>query len=280
MTVSVKNKLVIVNGVLALAALVFAVLLVLTWLRQPIELEPVSVPTNSSMEPVQPLYWTWFESNNNGAQHSGQQTVQMEQAAEEYDEININAELLGVVLSPSSSSATISVGRRTEQVFHVGEEIEPGVEVTRIEPLRVVVTQRGRTLQLSFPNLSQAVRAVSGQNNNQRANTGPRETGQPGFELADMFSAVPVEVVGHSGGLKLGSITQDMKDLVDIRDDDVVVQVGDNSIQDLLSNPSSWVSLSARTSLPVTVIRDGQEKVIYVNALSLSTRLIPDLERD
>jgi hypothetical protein len=254
-----------VNAGLALLCAVFALFLLLALLRSEPE-APVLTSGNQALNRQQQS-WSWFRQSA---------TVPREQAAdEEYDEINIQAELMGVIIAPGATTATIRVGRE-EKVFRIGDELQSGIEVSGIERTRVVVSQGGRTLQLSFPerdpNAGASVRPRQGDQ--------LRETGQQGFELADMFSAVPVEVSGHNGGLKLNTLSQDMKDLMDIRDDDVVVQVGTYSIQDLLANPAQWVNFSTETALPVTVIRDGEELVLYVNALSLSARLLPRLPQD
>ena len=57
----------------------------------------------------------------------------------------------------------------------------------------------------------------------------------------------------------------------------MIVKVSDSGIQELLKNPAAWVNYSSQTSLPVTVIRDGREVVVYVNAASLSAKMLPNL---
>jgi len=68
-----------------------------------------------------------------------------------------------------------------------------------------------------------------------------------------------------------------MLSLTELQDGDVVVQVGTTSIDELMSNPSQWMSYSTETTLPVTVMRNGQETTLYVNAFSLSARILPNL---
>jgi len=42
-----------------------------------------------------------------------------------------------------------------------------------------------------------------------------------------------------------------------------------------MSDPAGWIKYSGQTSLPVTVIRNGEEVVVYVNAASLSAKMLP-----
>jgi type II secretory pathway component PulC len=95
-----------------------------------------------------------------------------------------------------------------------------------------------------------------------------------GFALANMFGAVPVNVAGGQG-LKVNNLSADVKMMADIRDGDVVLQVDGLSVQDLMSNPMKLISYSNSNSLPVTVMRNGTEETIYVNAASLSAKLAP-----
>jgi hypothetical protein len=44
-----------------------------------------------------------------------------------------------------------------------------------------------------------------------------------------------------------------------------------------MANPAQWVSYSSSNSLAVTVMRQGQEETIYVNAASLSAKILPNL---
>ena len=70
---------------------------------------------------------------------------------------------------------------------------------------------------------------------------------------------------------------KEIKILADIQEGDVVMQVDGLSIQNLLEDPTKWMSYSGSSSLPVTVIRQGQEEIIYVNAASLSAKMLPKL---
>ena len=97
-----------------------------------------------------------------------------------------------------------------------------------------------------------------------------------GFALANMFGAVPVNVGGNSG-LKMNNLSDEIKILADIQEGDVVVKVDGLSVQSLMGDPTKWMSYSSSSSLPVTVIRQGQEEIIYVNAASLSAKMLPKL---
>jgi S1-C subfamily serine protease len=91
-----------------------------------------------------------------------------------------------------------------------------------------------------------------------------------------MFGAVPV-MAGNGAGLKLNNLSAELTSLADLQEGDVVVQVDGKSVQELMANPAQWVSYSSNNSLPVTVMRQGQEEIIYVNAASLSAKILPNL---
>jgi hypothetical protein len=44
-----------------------------------------------------------------------------------------------------------------------------------------------------------------------------------------------------------------------------------------MSDPTSWTNYSGESNLPVTIIRNGEEMVVYVNAASLSAKMLPRL---
>ena len=68
-----------------------------------------------------------------------------------------------------------------------------------------------------------------------------------------------------------------MKALADIRDGDVVLEVNGSSVQNLMSNPMNLIKLRSSNSLPVKILREGQEETIYVNAESMSAKMLPAL---
>ena len=102
------------------------------------------------------------------------------------------------------------------------------------------------------------------------------ESSSQGFALANMFGAVPVNIAGGKG-FKINNLSSNVKALADIRDGDVVVQVDGLSVQDLMSNPMKMMTLSKANSVPVTVMRNGRQEIIYVNAASLSAKMLPTL---
>ena len=105
--------------------------------------------------------------------------------------------------------------------------------------------------------------------------TDEEQTADGGFSMANMFGAIPVRVDNYGSGFKLNKLSEEMTMLADLENNDIVVDVGGLGVQELMSDPKLWVKYSAESSLPVTVIRDGQEIVVYVNAASLSAKMLP-----
>ena len=94
--------------------------------------------------------------------------------------------------------------------------------------------------------------------------------------LANLFGAVPVKV-NEDQGFKVSNLSSEVKALADIRDGDVVLEVNGSSVQNLMSNPMNLIKLRSSNSLPVKILREGREETIYVNAESLSAKMLPAL---
>jgi S1-C subfamily serine protease len=91
-----------------------------------------------------------------------------------------------------------------------------------------------------------------------------------------MFGAVPVMVQG-STGFKVNNLSTEMQQLADIQEGDIITQVDGVPINDIMANPAMWLKFSSSTSLPLSVMRDNQMQIIYINASSLSAKMMPNL---
>ena len=87
---------------------------------------------------------------------------------------------------------------------------------------------------------------------------------------------MPVKV-NEDQGFKVNNLSSEVKALADIRDGDVVLEVNGSSVQNLMSNPMNLIKLRSSNSLPVKILREGREETIYVNAESLSAKMLPAL---
>ena len=87
---------------------------------------------------------------------------------------------------------------------------------------------------------------------------------------------MPVKV-NEDQGFKVSNLSSEVKALADIRDGDVVLEVNGSSVQNLMSNPMNLIKLRSSNSLPVKILREGREETIYVNAESLSAKMLPAL---
>ena len=98
-----------------------------------------------------------------------------------------------------------------------------------------------------------------------------------GFAMANMFGALPVRAGKYGRGFKLSRLSSEMKSLADIEEGDVIVDIGGTDVQSLMANPAEWIKYSGQSSLPVKVIRNGEEVIVNVNAASLSAKMLPKL---
>ena len=206
------------------------------------------------------LFWNWFHSNS----LNGPPVEVIE--AEELENSSIAAELMGVLVSPALSLATIKLRGQVEKIYHRGDLLANGVEIKEISPSRVVVEERGRLLQIPLKKPETLLQKVS-------TPLGGAQT----LGIPNMFSAEMVQMDGSNTGLKVNDLSGELKALLNMRDGDVVVQVGADTVQDLMSNPALWTKYSANTELSVTIIRNSEEVRMSVNAFNLSAKVLPSL---
>ena len=206
--------------------------------------------------------WNWFRSGTFVAETA-------DQTHGELPEANINAELLGVMIAGDNSFATLKFNGKPEVVYHKGDDLSAGYELVAIETYRIVVRKNGLNQQVLMkkPESIMETEVIK-----EEVLAQPSE----GFALANMFGAVPVSA-GGSAGLKLNNLSSAITSIADIQEGDVVIAVDGTSVQELMSNPAQWGKFSNSSNLPVTVMRNGQEQIIYVNAASLAAKVLPNI---
>jgi type II secretory pathway component PulC len=222
----------------------------------------------SRVPSAQALYWNWFSSSSVVAEAS------MVEKHGELPEANMNAVLLGVMMAGEDSLATLKFGGKPEAVYRIGDDLSSGFRLIDIETFRIVVRKNGLTLQV----LMKKPEGIIETQQSMPTDSAAESSGQPqeGFALANMFGAVPV-MAGGGAGLKLNNLSAELSALADLQEGDIVLQIEGKSVQDLMANPAQWASYAASNSLPVKVLRQGQEEIIYVNAASLSAKILPNL---
>jgi type II secretion system protein C len=208
------------------------------------------------------LDWNWFGAEIVAAEEAVQITEQLATA-------NLNARLLGVVLAGESSSATVKVNNSPEAVYQIGDDLGANSTIVDIQPYRIVIDQNGAKKQILLQKPDSIIETEQVFSANQVA-------ADNGFALANMFGAVPVKTDG-AAGFKMNNLSDEMKQLADIQEGDVITKVDGVAIQDIMANPQKWMTLSGSSSLPVTVLRQGQQQTIYINAASLSAKMLPNL---
>jgi hypothetical protein len=254
----------VVLGALLLLALLALLAMLLLQIDRP--LSPLAVVQRTQVAPVQ--NWRWFR----GVLEAPVAAL----SAATLADVKIDADLLGVLITPKVSTATLKHKGKTEQVYLLGDEVSDGMTLVEIQAQRIVVEQNGvrKQLLLKKPDALFELSSSALETSNEAGSTE-----QAGFRLANMFGAVPVSLDGaggnYSSGFKLNALSAEMRSLADVEDGDVVVEVSGFSVQELMQNPAEWTSYTGQSNLPVTVIRDGREVVIYVNAASLTAKMLP-----
>lgn len=246
------------NILLVLLSLLLLVSITLQYLAETESVEPI--PRTKSI--VSSPRWNWFNSNQSIQQLPIEQVAELEDAL-------LRAKLLGVMISEGLSSATVEVSGKPEKVFHVNDKLAPRVTLEKIEPYRIIVIEDGVKKQILMVKSDTVIETE------QSSSAESGQTADGGFSMANMFGAVPVRVDEYGSGFKLNKLSEEMKMLADLENDDIVVDVDGVGVQELMSDPQQWIKYSAQSSLPVTVIRDGEPVVVYVNAASLSAKMLP-----
>ena len=228
------------------------------------------------------IQWNWFGGEKAAV------VTQVVQQGQSLQDAKINADLLGVMLSAQNASATLKFKGQAEKVYQVGDKLSSSLELVEIQAFRIIVLENGvrKQVLMKKPDVIMQTETVSDTSGRDVqdvimqtetvSDTSGRDVQTQGFALANMFGAVPVNVSGDTG-FKINNLSTEVKMMADIRDGDVVLQVDGLSVQDLMANPVKMMSYSAANSLPVTVMRNGREETIYVNAASLSAKMLPTL---
>ncbi|ETN91929.1 type II secretion system protein C [Gammaproteobacteria bacterium MOLA455] len=257
------QKLLLLSNVL-LMALVFTLLIAIALMV--VEDKPEAKAISRISTPVgASLRWNWFSGVEVAA-------PVVEADSSNLVDANVNATLVGVMLSESTSSATISFNGRPEQVYHIGDKLGSSVVIEQIQAFRIIVEQNGARRQITLKKPENVMQTEEAPDSDSASDN---QSDDDGFSMANMFGALPVKVDNYGSGFKLNKLSDEMKMLADIEEGDVVVDIDGIGVQALMSDPAGWIKYSGQTSLPVTVIRNGEEVVVYVNAASLSAKMLP-----
>ena len=220
----------------------------------------ISLPNNN---------WNWFRG--------GYEAEPVYREKQILPEANIDAELLGILITPAMGTATLKHAGRQETVYKLGDQLGAGIRLVEVEPERVVIEQNGTRKQVKLKKHDSIFESTSVTDNLESQR-------KEGLMLANMFGAVPVSLEGaegeHETGFRLNSLSAEMRSLADVEDGDVIVAVSGSAVQELINSPAEWKNFVGQSSLPVTVIRDGQEVTVHVNAASLSQKVLPTLSQN
>lgn len=252
----VQRTFVASNLLLLLACSLLLVMIATVFTADDMQAEPIPSPAKGKSAI---LLGAWFR---------GSQPIQQTNIGE-LETSTLKAKLSGVVIGKDISSVTIAFNGKPERLYHIGDKLSSSVTIEQIEPYRIIVKQNGKNMQILMQKPDGIIDEEQSLGNSDEQGT------EGGFSMANMFGAIPVRVDNYGSGFKLNKLSAEMKMLADIEDNDIVVDVGGVGVQELMSDPQQWMKYSTQSSLPVTVIRDGQEVVVNVNAASLSAKMLP-----
>ena len=174
------------------------------------------------------MSWNWFGNVKEVP------TINTNYEDQPLQEIDINADLLGVMLSENNSSATLKFQGRPEKVFKIGDKLSGSIELVEIQAYRIIVQDKGIRKQLLMKKHDVIMESSRSEGANES------KIRQEGFAIANLFGAVPVKV-NEDQGFKVSNLSSEVKALADIRDGDVVLEVNGSSVQNLMSNPMNLI---------------------------------------
>ena len=251
---------------LVLASIIFSLV------RPPIEINTSGLVESSRIETVR---WNWFPAPQT---EQAAQPLETGISEENLANASIRAELLGVVISPWGSYAAISTSANPDGVYAIGDSIGNNVTLEAIEPARVIISQQGSRRQIPLNSITEAGSSTQGVDQSGLLELNESRAGQEqGFNLSGLLSAAPEMVPGIGMGLRLGNLSADLADLADVQEGDVLISVNGSAVSDMMSNPVMWQQFSQMTSMPVTIMRDGEQIELFVNGASLSEKILPQL---
>ena len=224
--------------------------------------------TGLSSDPLRPtsnsLRLTWFPVDRSAP-------VAEVNTSEELADANIRAELLGVLIDETHSFAAIQTPQVPDGLYSVGDEIAANVELLRIEPDRVVVSERGVDRQIRLNALAED----GNQSDQELFQTLPQET--QGFSLSGVFGATPIDVSGHGLAVRVDSLDPEFAEISGLEISDVLLAINERPMAQYLTNPLMLQQVLQQTLVTVSVQRGGDNIELSLNARSLGERILPQI---
>jgi type II secretory pathway component PulC len=238
----------------------------LMFLVTSVERKPLDMPTVPQTRLPPANSWNWFTSS------FAPKPVFRENKV--LPEASINADLLGILITSEIATATIKYAGMREKVYLKGDRLGTNMIISEIEPNRVIIEGKGSKEQITLKRPESIFESTLDLDNKK---VGLKE----GFAIANMFGAVPVSIGSQDGnfdsGYRLNSLSTELRSLADVEDGDVIVAVDGLAVNELIKNSEDWKKFALESNLPVKVIRDGREVIVYVNAASLAQKMLPML---
>lgn len=184
----------------------------------------------------------------------------------------LNLKLIGLLKHPLKSIAVIDVSGKV-QVFAVGEEIQPDVELVEVGATFVVISNRGQHEKLELkeaPNILNS--SYSGEESaditeaqSEKLNLIKEEVKNSPLSILGYVRYEFINKKGEPAMIKVWPKQETaLFTALGFQPGDLLKVVNGHSIDELLSNPALWQALLSETSLSVVVDRQGIEQALSV----------------
>ena len=178
-------------------------------------------------------------------------------AGDVLEEASFRGKLMGVIQQGERALASIELQGGDEKVFRVGDELATGVTLEAIEPLRVVVRERGMLRQLSLASLLDDRTPISVQP--------PAKTGSPARRQQLPLAVTPVLSDDGNSGLRIDQLSAELEAAAQVQRGDLVVAVDGVGITALMADRGAVAQLVQRDALTLTLVRNGRELSVDVD---------------
>lgn len=188
-------------------------------------------------------------------------------------ESQLNIHLHGTVVAGDQSVAILSVPPDTrQQVFELGDEIQPGVELTKVLPLAIIVSHHGKLERIDLPkasiggDTSAADNVATAAADDSSVDVNRAELNQQLQNLPKLLSqarVTPYMSGGKMEGYKLSSVVKgSLFAKIGLADGDIIRSVNGKAVGDAAQAIQMLQAMQHNSDISVEIERAGQVRQI------------------
>lgn len=202
----------------------------------------------------------------------------------------LNIKLLGTVVAGENSAAIVAIGKGSEQeVFLIGDRIQPGVVLKEITAASIVIERGGKLERIlleqgakltaasppaMFASFSGAAKQIHSETTTPAAQTTNRVINRTHLQqqlqdfpaLMSQAKAMPYWVDGKPGGFVISEIAPgSLYQQAGLQNGDIILRMNGEKITDAKQAMKMYQTLTNASSIDLKLIRSGQVRQIHYN---------------